>query len=75
MSYSAGPNYVFVGGVILLDDDGTPDDTSRYYLFEHGDSADHWFLLAPMPEPIPNPDPYGFGSYGAYDFRGSYGSP
>lgn len=81
--YSVGRNGVDDGGMVLLNSDGTPDDTSRYNHRDFDEPTDHWFLLAPMPEPIPDPNPnagypgfgYPGGGYpGGYPGSG-YGSP
>ncbi|MEM1027462.1 MAG: hypothetical protein AAGJ38_05210 [Planctomycetota bacterium] len=73
--YSVGFNRVDDGGMMWLNHDGTPDQSSRSYHRDDGDVTDQWFLLAPVPEPIPDPDPYGFGGYGGFGPGSLYGEP
>lgn len=64
--YSVGRDGVDDGGVIGADQDGAPLDSSRYNPNSYDGPSDHWFLLAPRPEPIPDPNPPAFfGGYGS----------
>lgn len=76
--YGVGDNGADDGGVVVIDEDGSPQDISRYRSEGDVGPTDHWFLLGEpleaVPDPNPNVNPYGYGGgYGAPG--GGYGSP